>query len=171
MHQINHPSGPVFEAGPGWGAKTKQWLGRYFFKVIVPMAVVVLVIYAIAARSPNSAEDSATESPAPTITPSISIEVNRGDSRISIARRALAKYLTLSPGELTDGQKLFIETEFGQKTKGIALKIGETIDINIDDLKAVIEKSKTLTKTQLDKWEVMVKNFNPPPAPLVPTVQ
>lgn len=32
-------SGPNFEPGPGWGAKIKDWLGRRFWTVVVPLAV------------------------------------------------------------------------------------------------------------------------------------
>lgn len=31
-------SGPIFEPGPGWGAKIKDWLGRHFWTVVVPLA-------------------------------------------------------------------------------------------------------------------------------------
>ncbi|MEK7506833.1 MAG: hypothetical protein AAB585_02370 [Patescibacteria group bacterium] len=32
-------SGPVFESGPGWGAKTGRWLGKYFWPIVVPLVV------------------------------------------------------------------------------------------------------------------------------------
>ena len=93
-------------------------------------------------------------SPSPSAESIVAQEVQRGDSRTTIARRALAEYLTTAIDDiLTAGQKVFIENKLSQSLTGAILKIGTSIEIKTDDIKSVIEESKQLTQSQLQKWE------------------
>ncbi len=143
-------SGPVFEAGPGWGKKVKIWFKKYFYKVFLPIVIVLLFIYALTTR--QKVETSVNLSPFPT-PDSISQKVQRGDSRTLIAREALSKYLQASTDEiLSTGQKIFIENKLSQLIPATILKTGLIIDIKISDIRSLIDQSKQLSKSQLEKW-------------------
>lgn len=152
-------SGPVFEPGPGWGAKTKNWFKKYFYKVILPIIIVALVGYGLFTRQEDEEPTDISLSPTPVVNDEIIIqEVQRGDSRTTIARRALAEYLTTAIDDVpTAGQKVFIENKLSQSLTDTILKVGTSIEIKIDDVKSVIEESKQLTQSQLQKWEGFAK--------------
>lgn len=144
--------GPIFESRPGWGFYVKRWFGKYFFKIILP-AVVIIIIISIYI-SPKS-----TENGKETITPNetIKIMVLRGDGPALAARRALAEYLKSSPEELTAGQKIFIEEILRQKITDQVLIVGDQVKFTFDDIGTAIEQSKQLTEFQLQKWEEYAK--------------
>ncbi len=147
-------SGPVFEPGPGWGAKIKNWFKKYFYKAILPIIIALLIIYGLTSREKSDFPVNTMASPSPSAESIVAQEVQRGDSRTTIARRALAEYLTTAIDDiLTAGQKVFIENKLSQSLTGAILKIGTSIEIKTDDIKSVIEESKQLTQSQLQKWE------------------
>lgn len=152
-------SGPVFESGPGWGAKTKKWLNKYFYRVVLPIIVIALLVYGFKNRPKSNREIGL--SPSPKITASqnvISQEVRKGDSRTLIARRALADYLqTATDVTLSAGQKVFVENKLSQLLANSALKVASNVEIKIDDIQAAITESQRLTKFQLQKWEEFAK--------------
>jgi len=37
-------SGPVFDAGPGWGKRLNNWLNKYFSKIILPIVSTLIFI-------------------------------------------------------------------------------------------------------------------------------
>lgn len=150
-------NGPVFEAGPGWGVKIKKWFGKYFFKAVLPVVIVVAVIYGIASRQTDNQTADEDKSPV-SAQAAISQTINRGDSRIMLARRALAKYLEQSPQDLTKGQKVFIETALGRAVSRPELKTGESLEFKIDDIKTALTKSKELSVSQLKRWEAAAQN-------------
>lgn len=151
------PSGPVFESGPGWGARIKNWLGRNFTKFILPAIILVLIIYGFWTKKQNN-------SPEPSVNSTLSITANndtsiaqtvqRGDSPTIVARRALSEYLQKLPNEnLTPGQKIFIEDELRKTINPASFKVGAVIEFETKTIDSLIERSKNLTKRQLDQWE------------------
>jgi len=154
-------NGPIFEAGPGWGAKIKIWLKKYFFKIILPIVVIILAGYGIANRekTPVSSEFNPQETQ---ITDNndnnaIIIPVGKGDGKILVARKAVAKYFELNPdASATSGQKLYLETVLSQNGPA-KLTIGEQVTFYQGDIQAELENSKHLTQSQTQKWEAYAR--------------
>jgi len=141
--------GPVFDFGPGWGFYVKKWLGKYLFKIVLPVVVVIVAMGIFVSR--NEAENGKK-----TIIPeeTIKIVVLRGDSRALLARKALAEYLKGNSQEiLSGGQKLFIEEILRQKLTNPKLTVGEEIEFYFGDIKVAASQSKNLSPYQLEIWE------------------
>ena len=145
-------NGPVFDSDPGWGAKVKAWLGKYFYKVILPILVIILVGYGIASRqSPTDNNELLTVSPTPENTGAVSVTVVKGDGRMLVARRALVDYLVSNPQDLTSAQKMYVETVLGSALQG-PLTVSSAIDFQLDDIRTAIASSNDLTDSQIQKW-------------------
>lgn len=158
--------GPVFEFGPGWGAKTKKWCKKYLLagncalcrntRYILIAGVIILI-----AGWPQFKKMS-NRQPQDSLTGQIKIAeiVQNGDSKIKLARRALSNYLAQFPDNtLTKGQKIFIETVLGQEIANNAFRAGANIEIAADDIESAIDKSKLLTPSQLQRWEAAAKGI------------
>ena len=154
------PGGPVFEFGPGWGAKIKKWSKKYLLggnctlcrvtRYVLLFGVVILVF-----GGPQLKEQFGKQHKQK-LAGQIKIAevVNVGDSRIKLARRALSDYLAKFPDPtLGNGHKVFIETTLGQELDDDAFRVGTSIDFVVDDIKSAIEKSRSLTPYQLQRWE------------------
>lgn len=159
-------NGPVFEFGPGWGAKTKKWFKKYIVasdcslcrntRYILLAGIVVLTI------SWPYFKKTADQQSQDKLTGQIKIAevVRPGDSKIKLARRALSNYLTQFPDQnLTNGQRVFIETVLGQGLVNDTFKTGINIEFPADTIKSAIEKSKLLSPSQLKYWESAAKGI------------
>lgn len=156
--------GPVFDFGPGWGAKTKKWFKKYILagdctlcrntRYILIAGIIILI-----AGWPQFKKTS-NRQPQDSLTGQIKIAeiVQNGDSKIKLARRVLSDYLVRFPDNtLTNGQKVFIETVLGQEIASDTFRTGANIEITTDDIKSAINKSKSLTPSQLKRWETSAK--------------
>ncbi|MBI4160407.1 MAG: hypothetical protein HY506_00685 [Candidatus Yanofskybacteria bacterium] len=147
-------NGPVFEFGPGWGAKINKWVGKNFYKkMLPPIAVAALTIGVILTLpSGDNGENLVPKTFGMGI---ISQTVIGGDSYTHVTRRAISQYLagnaTIS---LTPGQKVFIEERLWREVADQPLNIGTEIKFNIIDIESQISQSKSLSPTALQKWEV-----------------
>jgi hypothetical protein len=151
--------GPVFESGPGWGVKVKKWLGKYFYKVVLPIIILALIIYGISTRQKPTESISPTETPIAVNNAAISEVVGKGDGMINIARRAIASYLLSNPLEMaTPGQRVYAETALAATIDKSTFKIGNTIIFNSDKIKSLLDDSKQLTAGQLIKWDGYAKS-------------
>lgn len=140
--------GLVFDFGPGWGFYVKKWFGKYLFKIVLPVIVLIVAmgIYASRNEAENNAKVAANEK--------ITVIVAHGDSRALLARKALAEYLKENPQEiLTGGQKLFVEEILRRKLTNPKLTVGEEIEFYLSDIKAAFSQSKNLSSYQLEVWE------------------
>ncbi len=140
--------GPVFDFGPGWGFYVKRWFGKYLFKIVLPVIVLLVAmgIYVSSNEAENNDRMAAKDK--------IAVVVIRGDSRALLARKALAEYLKGNSQEiLTGGQKLFIEEILRRKLTNPKLTVGEIIEFTVDDIKTAIAQAKQLTPFQLEVWE------------------
>ncbi len=140
--------GPVFDFGPGWGFYVKRWFGKYLFKIVLPVIVIIVAmgIYVSSNDEENNEKITANEK--------ITVAVARGDSRALLARKALAEYLKKNLQEtLTSGQKLFIEEILRRKLNNPKLTIGEVVEFTIDDIRTAVDQAKQLTQFQLEAWE------------------
>lgn len=157
--------GPVFEFGPGWNVKTKKWFKKYILggtctlcratRYVLLFGIIILLFGG--APWKQSADTPAKDSLKGQAT--IAEAVQGGDSRIKLARRALSDYLVRFPGPiLSGGQKIYIETTLAQKVVSGALTVGTKIEFLVEDLKLAIEKSKSLTSSQLRRWEAAAKS-------------
>ena len=146
--------GPVFDFGPGWGFYVKRWLGKYLFKIVLPVVVVVVAMGIFVSR------DEAENGEKVTVNEKITVAVARGDSRALLARKALAEYLKGNSQEiLTGGQKLFIEEILRQKLNNPKLTVGEEVEFYLSDIEAAISQSKNLSSYQLQVWEGYAKGI------------
>ncbi len=148
--------GPMFEAGPGWGKKLKKWSKKYIFawdcalcraaRFVVIFGLVFLIV--IGPKIYDKKEpQTATEK-------KISETIQPKDGTIHLARRILARYLAENTEiELTNGQKVFIETALSKEIPDELTHPGNTIEIGTEKIKTAIEKTNYLTPTQLQKWE------------------
>lgn len=164
QHRQQHPSGPIFEFGPGWGHKTKKWLKKYILagdcllcrntRYILIAGIIILII-----GWPQFKKMSHRQ-PQDSLTGQIKIAeiVRTGDSKIKLARRALADYLAQFPDPaLTNGQKVYIETVLGQEIDSNDFRTGNNIELSTNDIKSVITQSKSLSSSQLQRWEAAAK--------------
>jgi len=161
--------GPVFEPGPGWGFYVKRWIKKYIFggdctlcrttRYILLFGAILLIFFGTSIRSyiiPNkNGQRSLENQNRDTIT-----EIIRpGDSKTLLVRRAIADFLAESSDpSLTNGQKVFAETVLSQKVTA-DLKPGASIEFSAEDLAEAIEKSKSLSPSQLLKWEGYAKGI------------
>lgn len=155
--------GPVFEFGPGWGVKVKKWFKKYLIggnctlcratRYVLLFGVLMLLfggpqIKLFLNGQKQQALISETK---------ITETAQLGDSKIKLARRALANYLgKFTDTTLTNGQKVFIETVLSQ-TITDELKPGTRIGFDFENIKNLIEQSRLLTPSQLQKWEDYAK--------------
>jgi hypothetical protein len=152
--------GPIFESGPGWGFYVKRWLGKYLFKIILPAIIVIAVVGVFTAR--KGTENKGMENNEKIAGgEKITVAIVRGDSRVLLARKALAEYLGKNPGEsLSNGQKLFIEENLRRKIENPKLVIGEVVEFAVADVESAIAQAKRLTQSQLEAWERYAKEIN-----------
>lgn len=161
QNKINQSAkGPVFESGPGWGAKIKTWLGKYFYKVILPIIIVFLVGYGIIYRDRSELNDDnfplETQSPQ-YLEGNISQVIVKGDGKINIARKAITQYFSSHPEEpATLAQKMYLETVLA-KTIDSDLIVGNTVTFYEADIQAEFANAKTLTASQIQKWEAYAR--------------
>lgn len=144
--------GPVFEPRLGWGFYVKRWLKKYFLKIIVPVAIIIITVGVFTTRKGTENGRETT-----TANKTVKITVLRGDGPVLAARRALAEYLKSSPEELTAGQKIFIEEILRGKIGGQKLVVGEEVSFNLNNIKEAISQSKNLSSYQLQVWEGYAK--------------
>ncbi len=150
--------GPVFEAGPGWGLRLKTWLRRYS-KIILPAVTIVVLAFGFFITYKNWTGTIGVVKKKVTIVNKIYEKVLSSDSSVLLARRALADYLRVSPDQtLSPGQKVFVEEILRKTIDAITLTIDQRVEFNLDDVITAINKSKTLSASQLQKWEAYAKN-------------
>ena len=170
-HQQPHlvgSSGPVFEFGPGWGAKSKQWLKKYILggnctlcrtvRYVMLFAFILLILLGPRFQSTDNSDDSSDKESGVPTKAVIAETVIKGDSKIALARRVLTDYLSQFPDStLTNGRKVYIETVLGQKISSGVFHAGASIEFLHDDIKFAIENSKLLSPSQLKRWEKAAK--------------
>lgn len=147
--------GPIFETGPGWGARLKSWFTKNFSRIILPsITVIILATGLVLAFEQRSAPLKKENKAAMVITQT----VTKGDSKTLIARRVLAEYLIKFPKvSLSNGQKIFIE-ELLRKEISEKPTEGDKIEFKIQDIEAAIEASLKLLPSTLEKWEMYARN-------------
>lgn len=155
--------GPVFEFSPGWEVKIKKWFKKYILggncalcratRYVLLFGVVVLLFGGPQIRTFLDGQKQRALISETKITET----AQSGDSKIKLARRALADYLDkFTDTTITKGQKVFIETVLSQ-TITDELKPGTRVDFDFENIKTLIEQSRLLTPSQLQKWEEYAK--------------
>lgn len=150
--------GPIFEFGPGWGTKIKRWLKKYVLASDCPLcrntryvliAGVIILIFFRPQLKPF------TNQKEPVIaTTTINTIVQKGDSKTTVARRILADYLKSSQDlSLSAGQKVFVETKMVKLMANVALQVGQTVELRIEDVHKLGHQAESLSPSALKKWE------------------
>lgn len=149
-------SGPIFEPGPGWGIKLKKWVKKYALggdctlcratRYVLVFGVVVLLLLI-----PPTNERRKTS---PITANKVSETVQPRDGQTHLVRRILARYLAQNTElKLINGQKIFIETILRETIPNQLVRVGNEIEIEVGEIKKAVERSKSLTASQLQKWE------------------
>lgn len=147
--------GPIFEPGPGWGGKLKKWIKKYILggDCSLCRATRYVLIFGIVFLLLMAPKINEKKQPTPITENNISEIVRPGDGRIHLARRMLANYLAQNTEtQLLNGQKVFIETILSEAILKEAVRAGNKVEIETDEIKKAIGKSESLTASQLQKW-------------------
>ena len=154
--------GPIFEPESGWGGKLKKWSKKYILggdcalcratRYVLVFAVIVLLAGwpKFNMPQPKPPENKITET------------VQPKDGKTHLARRVLTKYLNQNQIlELTNGQKIFIETVLREKMPDEAVnQIGSEVKIEQEEIKRAINQAEQLSPLQLKKWESYAQRVN-----------
>lgn len=162
------PPGPVFEPGPGWGAKFK----KNFIKIVLPLIVVAvvaigLIMFLGREEKESSGPEIKTEK-TQKVEENVSIEeiVSQEGQSVNIykvtaqsaegithlARRALKEYLAQNPSagsELKAEHKIYIEDYLKDLHGERFLEIGEEVEFSTDEISQAIEMAKNLSENDL----------------------
>lgn len=155
--------GPVFEFGPGWGVKVEKWFKKYILggnctlcratRYVLLFGILILIFGGPQIRTFLDGQKQQALISETKITETAQL----GESKIKLARRALADYLDkFAETTVTNGQKVFIETVLSQ-TITDELKPGAQVDFDFENIRTLIEQSRLLTPSQLQKWEEYAK--------------
>ena len=155
--------GPIFEPGPGWGGRLKKWSKKYILGGNCTLCratryVLVFGIVFLLAAWPK------INLPKSSVLESLEIVeiVQPKNGQTHLARRILAKYLNQNQTlELTNGQKIFIETVLREQIPDDALdQIGSQVKIKSEEIKKLVNQAKQLSPLQLKKWEGYSQRVN-----------
>ena len=161
MNNFYTAPGPIFEPGPGWGKRLKKWSRKYILggdctlcratRYVLVFAIIVLLAGwpKFNLPQPKPQENNITET------------VQPKDGQTHLARRVLAKYLNQNQiFELTNGQKIFIETVLREKIPNEILEqTGSQVEIESEEVEKLVGRAKQLSPLQLKKWEVYAEGI------------
>ena|SRR3989344_6987360 len=135
--------------GPVFDKKT-----RLKKKITLLLIAVVAILFFMKNNGGKQDSINKTETDGATI----SVTVIRSDGYTKVARRALANYLSMHSEELlTNGQKVFIEDKL-RRTLNQHLVVGEEVDFEMEKLQTLVVQAKSLSRRQLDKWDVYARS-------------
>ncbi|MBI2676822.1 MAG: hypothetical protein HYX21_02645 [Candidatus Yanofskybacteria bacterium] len=155
--QVSLPTGPVFEAGPGWGKKVSSWFKRNFGKRILPFVAAVVLLIGIASAFSRPSKTVNTENK-PLTANFLEVSVEKGDGIIALSRKALNKYLEEFPEiKLKPEQKLYIDNFFKSKMDGKFFVLGEKAQFTKADIEQAVRESLALSESKLEKFRQYLK--------------
>lgn len=154
---------PIFEPGPGWGKKIKNWLERNFYQKILPSLAVLVLLAGLAANYNYHGSDRQQEGRrfSLPLAADISVIVRTGDGIIRISRQALDQYLKNYPelaASLKPEHRLYVDNFFAGKFSGEKLTVGQEILFSLDDLRQATEEALNLPEGKLAKF----RSYLPP---------
>lgn len=164
MEEKYTASGPIFEAGPGWGGRLKKWSKKYILggdcilcrsvRYIFIFGVMVLVALWNKIDLPQQQIAQNTTVITETIQPK--------DGKTHLARRILYQFLKENPGiKVTAAQKVFIETILKDKiTSDSTNQVGGKVEMSYEEVQNAINQANLLTPLQLKKWEGYAQRIN-----------
>lgn len=143
-------TGPVFEFGPGWGARLNKWLKKNTSKkMLPPISVVVLVLGLFLFLQ----RDSRIEKPESQTANIIYQTVLAGESKTHITRRAVTEYLKNSDDlTLTPGQRIFVESKLVQSINDSDFRAGQ-VEFDAEQIHVLGHEAESLSPATLQKWE------------------
>ena len=154
-------SGPIFEAGPGWGSRISDWLRENWIYVVPAIAVIVLTVAIFSSRENNQKQPNASQSTIlVAVAPSTSFSeiVNKGDSYTTVARRAISLYVA-TKSDIIAGQLLYAETILAQKINTQPLIIGSIITIPKILIGETLSSLSSLSEYQRLQWAALQKRL------------
>ncbi len=150
---------PIFKPRPGWGGKFNIWIKTNFQSRVLPtIAVLIFIIGAylyFTNRSPI--QPPVIQERKIEITENIQKVVGSGQSVTHVVRSIIAEYLTKNEINMSNEQKIFMETYIVNQLASKYLKSGEIFSIKPLTIKDAIDKAKSLNEYQLKAWSRYVK--------------
>lgn len=157
-HKKTLSSGPIFEFGPGWGARLNKWFKKNAGKkMLPPVSVIVLALglFLILQR------DSQIEKPESQTANIISQTVLAGESKTHVARRAVTEYLENGDDlTLTPGQRIYVETKLIKLIDDAKFRPGQIIEFDLEQIHILGHEAESLSATTLQKWEGYAKKVH-----------
>jgi hypothetical protein len=155
---MNNSNGPVFESGPGWGARLNAWTRKNLWYVI-PGAVIVLILIVVLASSESNTDVTASITPSASPTQSgisTTTIVLAGDNHTYVARRAIfAMLLTGAPA--SKGAQMYTETILTQRHQTEKLTVGTPYTHSSQEILTLFSEYEKLTAKQKASWEALAK--------------
>ncbi len=150
--------GPIFEAGPGWEKKIKNWLKTNSKKKILPAVATLILLSGVAYFFSQPDKQKARDHPGEVKAQILSLEIMPGEGIIATSRRALEKYLGDFPEiKLKPEQKLYIDNYFKAKFSGTAWKPREKAEFSKQDMEKAINEALVLPESKLEKLRQYLK--------------
>lgn len=146
--------GPMFEAGPGWGKRLKQWWQRNFRRKILPTVAMLFFLAGIASiySPPVPSEKPTTEE-----VEKVAVYVQKGEGMVMVTRRALFQYLSQAPNiVLRPEEKLYIENFFSKKIAS-SLTVGQEVVFLFSDFSKAVSEAQQMTEGQRQKLRLYLK--------------
>lgn len=85
----------------------------------------------------------------------INIEVSRGDSLTTLARKVTAQYISENNVEdLTPAHKIYIEDYLQKKEKNKTVNVGDSVSFSNDSINLAIQSAKSLNARQLQHLNI-----------------
>lgn len=160
------PQGPVFEPGPGWGAKLK----KNFTKIVLPLIAIAVVAVGLVMFLGQDGEEMELSLPETKTSETLEVTLQKittqegqteniykvaaqpGDGITHLARKTLKEYLNANPSAnsgLTTEHKIYIEDYLKDLRGEKFLEIGEEIEFSENEITKAIEMAKNLSENQL----------------------
>lgn len=149
-------TGPVFEFGPGWGARLNKWFKKNWNKKLLPLLAILVLAAGLILNfsNRNTGKKTADKEQAAMI----SQIVLPGDSKTHLARRAITNYLKNSDDlTLTPGQRIYAETKLVKLIDDNKFKVGQIIEFDPEQIHILGHEAESLSPAALQKWEEYAK--------------
>lgn len=168
--------GPEFQAAPGWGHKVNEWLKKYFGRVVLPAAAIVILVIGINNYMESRSDREAFKLDELGATGIVKLEeetgeiveleevvtdkkgnaieliqiAEPGDGITHLARKALKNYMELNDDiRLIPEQKIYAEDFLKDLVGSQPLEIGDTIKFSARDIQNAIDAANLLSDTQI----------------------
>lgn len=150
---------PIFKPRPGWGGKFNIWIKRNFQSRVLPTFAVLVFVIGVYSYFINrqTAQAPVVEEQRTEITENIQKVVGPGQSITHVVRSIIAEYLMENSINISNEQKIFMETYIVNQLANKHPRTGEALLIKPLTIEDAVDKAKSLNEYQLKAWSRYVK--------------